>query len=131
MPVEGTLGIHLEGKEIQLSPGDQVAAEPLQNHRFYNPTNEDITFDARLEPGQPGFENFMQALFGLVRDGKTFGRNQIPLNPFYAAILLEWGDTQVDSSLFTLSKPIVKWLVSLSRKRGYEKRLREKYVKEL
>ena len=127
-PVKGTLGVHYLGKEIRLEPGDLFKIPLRDNHRFYNPGNESIIFKAKLEPGQPGFENFMAALFGLVRDGKTFGENQIPLNPFYAIILLKWGDTQVDSNLFRLFKPVLMILYTLSQKLGYEKKLLHKYV---
>ena len=71
----------------------------------------------------------MAVLFGLVSDGKTFSKNQIPYNPFYAVLLLKWGDTQVDSLLFKLLRPLMNVVVTLSRKLGYEKKLLKKYVR--
>ncbi len=127
-PVTGTLGVHYLGKELRLQPGDTFKVPVLDNHRFYNPLNTPILFRARLEPGQPGFENFMAALFGLVAAGKTIGSNQIPINPFYAIILLQWGDTQVDSLLFKILSPLLRVMYSLSRKLGYEKKLLQTYV---
>mgnify|MGYP001157966737 CR=1 FL=1 len=126
-PQIGTLGVHYLGKELALKPGEHFKVPILDVHRFYNPTALPIVFKARLEPGQPGFENFMAVLFGLVRDGKTFGKNQIPYNPFHAVLLLHWGDTQVDSFLFRGMRPVLSMFVSLSRKLGYEKSLLEKY----
>jgi quercetin dioxygenase-like cupin family protein len=128
-PVIGALGVHYLGKELRLEPGDRFKIPVLDNHRFYNPDDEPIIFRARLEPGQPGFENFMAALFGLVRDGKTFGSNQIPYNPFYAVVLLKWGDTQVDSLLFRLLRPLLNVMFALSRKLNYDKKLIAKYVR--
>jgi len=128
-PVKGILGIHYLGKEMRLQPGAIFKVPIMKNHRFYNPCDEVIIFKARLEPGQPDFENFMAALFGLVSDGKTIGKNQIPFNPFYAIILLKWGDTQVDNFFFRLFKPVLIILYTLSRKLGYEKKLLNKYVK--
>lgn len=127
-PVKGVLGVYYLGKELKLQSGDIFKVPVMDNHRFYNPSNEPIIFRAKLEPGQPGFENFMAALFGLVSDGKTFGKNQIPFNPFYAIILLKWGDTQVDSLFFNVCKPVMMVLYTLSRKLGYEKKLLHKYV---
>ncbi|WOI24177.1 cupin domain-containing protein [Nonlabens ulvanivorans] len=127
-PIEGTLGVHHLGKEIRLKPGQIFKVPVIDNHRFYNPGDRPIVFRAKLEPGQPGFENFMAALFGLVSDGKTFGKNQIPFNPFYAIILLKWGDTQVDSLFFKLFKSVLMMLYTLSRKLGYEKKLLHKYI---
>jgi quercetin dioxygenase-like cupin family protein len=128
-PIHGTLGVHYLGKELRLKPGDTFKVPVMDNHRFYNPGDAPIVFRARLEPGTPGFENFMAALFGLVSDGKTFGSNQIPYNPFYAVILLKWGDTQVDSLLFRLLSPLMEMVYSLSRKLGYEKKLLQTYVR--
>ena len=127
-PVSGALGVHYLGKEMLLEPGSIFKVPIMDHHRFYNPGDEPIIFRAKLEPGQPGFENFMAALFGLVSDGKTIGKNQIPFNPFYAIILLKWGDTQVDNILFRLFKPLLELLYTLSRKLGYEKKLLHKYI---
>jgi mannose-6-phosphate isomerase-like protein (cupin superfamily) len=129
-PQEGVLGVHYLGKEIFLKPDEDFKVPLLDVHRFYNPNDQPIIFRAKLEPGQPGFENFMAVLFGLVRDGKTFSKNQIPYNPFHAFLLFEWGDTQVDHFLFRLFRPLISILVTLSRKLGYEKRLLEKYKSE-
>jgi len=128
-PIEGTLGVHYLGKELRLEPGEKFKVPLKDNHRFYNPGDTPILFRARLEPAQPGFENFMAALFGLVSDGKTFGANQIPYNPFYAVILLKWGDTQVDSLFFKLLRPVVNVVFTLSRKLGTHKKLLKKYVR--
>lgn len=127
-PVNGTLGVHYLGEELFLNPGDIFKVPVIDNHRFYNPGNQSIIFKAKLEPGQPGFENFMACLFGLVSDGKTFSKNQIPFNPFYAIILLKWGDTQVDSIFFKLFKPVLTVLYTLSQKLGQENKLLHKYV---
>jgi len=126
-PQKGVLGVHYLGKELFLPPGAHFKVPLLDVHRFYNPGDQSIVFRARLEPGQPGFENFMAVLFGLVSDGKTFGKNQIPYNPFHAILLLHWGDTQVDYFLFRFLKPLLSVLVTLSRKLGYEKHLLQKY----
>ena len=129
-PQEGVLGVHYLGEEIMLPPGEHFKVPLLDVHRFYNPNEHPIVFQAKLEPGQPGFENFMAVLFGLVNDGKTFSKNQIPYNPFHAILLLHWGDTQVDHFLFRWIKPLLSLLVTLSRKLGYEKKLLKKYKTE-
>jgi len=128
-PVDRTLGVHYLGKELRLNPGETFKVPVIDNHRFYNPGGQSITFRARLEPGQPGFENFMAVLFGLVSDGKTFGANQIPYNPLYAVILLKWGDTQVDSLLFRWLSPLLDVMFSLSRKLGTDKKLLKRYAR--
>jgi mannose-6-phosphate isomerase-like protein (cupin superfamily) len=126
-PVKGALGIHYKGTEMRLHSGQSFKVPLLEVHRFYNPTDRPIIFKARLEPGQPGFENFMAVLFGLVKDGKTFSSNQIPFNPFHAALLLEWGDTYVDSFAFKIALPAVKLMDSLARRLHIDKKLLETY----
>jgi mannose-6-phosphate isomerase-like protein (cupin superfamily) len=126
-PIQGDLGIHYKGKEMRLSPGNSFKVPLLDLHRFYNPSDHPIIFQARLEPGQPGFENFMAVLFGLVKDGKTFSKNQIPYNPFYAALLLEWGDTYISSYAFKAALPGVRWMAALARKLKLEQHLLRRY----
>lgn len=128
-PVKGHLGVHYLGKELSLAPGETFKVPVMDNHRFYNAQDQPIIFRARLEPGQPDFENFMAVLFGLVSDGKTFGANQLPYHPFYAVVLLKWGDTQVDSLLFKLLSPLLTVMFSLARKLGIDKKLIAKYVR--
>ncbi|WP_124979973.1 cupin domain-containing protein [Nonlabens xiamenensis] len=127
-PISGSLGVHYKGEELRLGPGQSFKVPIGDLHRFYNPGDRPIVFQAKIEPGQPGFEKFMAALFGLVRDGKTFGANQIPYNPFYAIILLDWGDTQVKHWTFKLIQPLLPSMLSLSRKLGFQRRLERLYV---
>jgi mannose-6-phosphate isomerase-like protein (cupin superfamily) len=126
-PVSGILGVHYKGAALRICPGESFKVPILEPHRFYNPTDQPIIFNARLEPGQPGFENFMAVLFGLVRDGKTFSSNQIPFNPLYAALLLEWGDTYINSTAFKIVLPLVKMAATLARKLKLDKKLLETY----
>ncbi|MGB5981889.1 MAG: cupin domain-containing protein [Nonlabens sp.] len=126
-PQKGVLGVHYKGKEIMLSPGESFKVPIRDLHRFYNPTDQPITFRAKLEPGQPGFENFMAVLFGLVCDGKTFSANQIPFNPIYAALLLEWGDTYVDSLAFKIALPFIKTFAGLARLIGLDQKLLDRF----
>ncbi len=129
-PKQGPLGVHYKGQEIMLKPGEDFKVPILDRHRFYNPTDHTIIFQARLEPGQPGFERFMAVLFGLVRDGKTFSSNQIPFNPLYAALLLKWGDTQVDSFAFKILSPLINLAEVIAKWLGIDKKLEKRYVKE-
>jgi mannose-6-phosphate isomerase-like protein (cupin superfamily) len=126
-PVHGVLGVHYKGTELRITPGDSFKVPILEPHRFYNPMETPIIFRARLEPGQPGFENFMAVLFGLVRDGRTFSANQIPYNPLHAALLFHWGDTYVDSMAFKIALPLVNLLAKLARKLNIDKKLLARY----
>ncbi|WP_159799760.1 cupin domain-containing protein [Flavobacterium sp. MK4S-17] len=97
--IKGKLGIQYQEKVLHLSPGHSCLIPIGKEHRFFNDTDEPIIFRITLRKGQPGFENFIKVLFGLVNDGKT-NKKFIPKNPFYAALLLHWGDTHVNNIFF-------------------------------
>ncbi len=125
---KGVLGLHFNGKEVCLKPEEDFAVQPMINHRFYNPSVTDfITFKVVITPAIKGFEWFLKAQFGLVNDGKVFSKLQLPKNPFYLLVLLEWGDTQVDTTLYRLGKPFLKLGYHLAKHLGVERRLKEKY----
>ncbi len=125
--IDGVLGVSYRDTTLHLNKGEKITVPIRKTHRFFNPSQHAITFKVTLRPGQPGFENFIKALFGLVNENKTFGKNQIPINPFYAVILLHWGDTQVDNLLFTLCKPLTAIAYWLAKKIGIENRLLSTY----
>lgn len=124
--VEGILHLEANGSKIQLQPGEKLSVSPRTAHRFYNPGDENIIFRVKLFPGQPGFEQFIKATFGLINDGKTY-RNQIPKSIFHAAILLHWGDTHLTSYAFKVGEPMLKSVYRYAVRKGIEARLYEQY----
>lgn len=125
--VKGNLGLIYDKNKLYLKPGEHFLVPPYHIHRFFNDSDEEIIFRVRLVKGQPDFENFIKVLFGLVNDGKTFSKNQIPKNPLHAAILYKWGDTHPTSPFFKVLKPFVAWFYSLAIKKGLDNRLLQKY----
>ena len=125
--VKGNLGVVYNKKKLYLKPGEHFLVPPHHIHRFFNDSDEEIIFRVRLIKGQPDFENFIKVLFGLVRDGKTFSKNQIPKNPFHAALLYKWGDTHPASPFFKVLKPFAEWFYHSAIKKGTDKILLQKY----
>lgn len=126
--VKGLLGLQYENDTIHLKPGEARLVPIGLSHRFFNDSNEPIIFRIILRGGQPGFENFIKALFGLVNDGKTTG-GMVPHNPFYAATLLVWGDTHINNLFFSIFRPLAAFAYGLGRIMGFEKKLLRKYCR--
>src|SRR5690606_10689018 len=111
-----------------LKPGESRLVPIGIEHRFFNDTLEDITFRIILRRGQPGFENFIKGLFGLVNDGKTTKR-QTPKNPFHAVLLLRWGDTHLRNPFFYILSPFASIGYRLAVHFGIEEKLLNKYCR--
>lgn len=127
--VQGRLGL-LHNKDIlHLEPGESKLVPIGIEHRFFNDSNEPIVFRIILRNGQPGFENFIKGLFGLVNDGKTT-KSMIPKNPLYGATLLHWGDTHLKNVYFYIFSPLATLAYKIAKMTGLEKRLLAKYCSE-
>jgi len=124
--VRGRLGLQYSKHVLYLEPGESRLVPIGVEHRFFNDGDKPITFRIILRTGQPGFENFIKTLFGLVNDKKTT-KNMIPTNPFYGAVLLHWGDTHLNNLYFRLFTPLAQTAYFFAVKLGYEKALLNKY----
>ncbi|MNK22224.1 Cupin domain protein [compost metagenome] len=126
--VKGLLGLQYEKDILHLEPGQSRLVPIGVEHRFFNDSAEPIIFRIILRSGQPGFENFIKGLFGLVNDGKTT-KSMVPKNPYYAVILLKWGDTHLKNTFFYLFTPFASLVYRLAVKLGREKKLLDKYCR--
>lgn len=126
--VKGLLGLQYEKEDLHLQPGENRLVPIGTVHRFFNDTNEEIIFRIILRKGQPGFENFIKSLFGLVNDRKTTKR-QTPKNPLYAALLLKWGDTHLKNPFFYLLTPFAGMAYFLAKVTGADTRLKNRYCR--
>jgi quercetin dioxygenase-like cupin family protein len=124
--VTGKLGLLYDKETFYLEPGENRLVPIGIEHRFFNDGAEPITFRIVLRNGQPGFENFIKGLFGLVNDGKTT-KNMIPKNPLYGATLLHWGDTHLKNTYFKFFSPLAKLAYTLAKAMGTEKKLLDRY----
>lgn len=126
--IEGRLGLLYNSDIFYLEPGESKLIPIGMVHRFFNNGTDPIIFRIVLRDGQPGFENFIKGLFGLVNDGKTT-KGMIPKNPLYGAALLHWGDTHLKNTYFYVFSPFAKLAYWLARKTGAENKLLAKYCK--
>lgn len=125
--IKGQLGLQQGKNTVRLQPGESQLVPIGSSHRFFNDTNAQIIFRVRLTKGQPGFENFLKVMFGLVNDGKTITKNQIPKNIYHIAVVFVWGDTHLAHPLFRLFTPLVKLFYKRAVKLGIDKKLQEQY----
>ena len=125
--VKGNLGLQYQKQVVHLQPGEKRLVPAGIHHRFFNDSPEEIIFRVVLRPGQPGFENFLKAMFGLVNDGRTITKNQIPKNIYHIAVMHQWGDTYLTNPLVRWLSPLLKRLYKIAVKRGIERELVEKY----
>jgi len=127
--VEGRLGLQQGRRKLHLAPGETMFVPPRIHHRFYNDTDETIVFRVRLTPGQPHFENFLKTMFGLVNDGQTITKNQIPKNIYHIAIMYKWGDTHFSNPVAKLIAPLFGLFYKRAVAKGIEQQLLEKYCR--
>jgi len=125
--VKGILGLRY-GKAIRyLKPGESALVPIRMPHRFFNDTKEDIVFSVVLRKGQPDFEKFLKVMFGLVNDGRTVTKNQVPKNLYVTAVMYQWGDTHLTNPVVRLLSPLLRLLYKRAIKLGVEKKLLERY----
>lgn len=126
--VEGKLGLLYEENIFHLEPGESRMIPIGISHRFFNDGDKPIVFRIVLRDGQPGFENFIKALFGLVNDGRTT-KTMIPKNPLISAVLLQWGDTHLRNNYFRLLSPFATAAFHLASAIGIERKLVKRYCR--
>lgn len=125
--VKGRLGLYYGDSDVYLEPGESRIVPVGVHHRFFNDTDDEIIFQVVLRSGQPDFEKFLVVMFGLVNDGRTITKNQIPKNIFNLAIMYGWGDTHLINPIIGFLAPVINLIRRLGTKLGIERRLTDKY----
>lgn len=125
--VKGRLGLYYKYSNVYLNPGESCLVPVGVRHRFFNATDEDIVFRVKLRKGQPGFEKFLVVMFGLVNDGKTVTKNQVPVNPLHTAVMYVWGDTHLSNPLIKFIAPVITIIYKIAKWFSVDKKLEKKY----
>lgn len=124
--VEGDLGIKLGKKtSIILKPGESHTVEPYSLHSFFNPTEKEIKFNARIQPGHTGFEYSLRIIYGLAEDGLTDNKS-VPKSLKHAAIVLCMSDMNLPG-MFSSMFPLLRWIAAKAKANGDEQKLIDKY----
>lgn len=122
------LGVQLDDTEFFLKPGESARVPVRRNHRFFNPLDEEITFNVRGEPGSDGdgFAKGIYIVYGLARDGLT-DKNGIPRNILHLAVYVYLTDTWVAGWGLYLMSPFLRAAYTYARWSGVEAQLLKKY----
>jgi mannose-6-phosphate isomerase-like protein (cupin superfamily) len=124
--VEYEVGLKLGKEEVKiLKPGESYTVKPMQLHCFFNPTQQQISFLIRIEPGHEGFENSLRILYGLAADGLT-NKKSIPKNLTHTALILKMSDMNAPG-LLTWLYPVFEWIAARPNSKIEERRLLEHY----
>ena len=127
--IKGKLGLYYKKQNVYLQPGESKLVPVGVHHRFFNDTNEEIVFRVDLRKGQPDFEKFLVVMFGLVNDGKTITKNQIPKNILTLAVMYMWGDTHLTNPIIKLLSPIIRLIYKKAIRLKIDKKLEDRYCK--
>ena len=124
--IDGDLGLSLGKKESKiLKPGETHTVVPMSLHRFYNPTDKEIKFNVKLQPGHAGFEKSLRILYGLAADGLT-NKKSIPKSLKHTAIVVCMSDMNAPGML-TFLFPLLKRMYNKAKANGDEQKLIDKY----
>ena len=124
--VDGALGIKLGKKQtLILQPGESYTVQPMQLHGFFNPGNNEIRFNIKIQPGHEGFENTLRIIYGLASDGLT-DEKSIPKSLMHTAVVVTMSDMNAPG-LLTWMSPLLKWLANKAKSNGLQQQLIAKY----
>jgi mannose-6-phosphate isomerase-like protein (cupin superfamily) len=82
--VAGRMTARLDGKIVELGPGEVVTIEAGVGHKFWNAGNEDLVFIAEVRPSLE-WESLIETMYSLAAAGKT-NKKGMP-NPFRLAVI--------------------------------------------
>lgn len=119
--VQGQTGVHVNGTDYQLGPGESVRAEPGDVHYFFNRSEDAAIFRVRIEPGSPGFEKALYILYGLVNEGMT-DEEGLPHDILHTAVFAAYSDTRAPGVL-RLINPVFDRLAGRAQREGVESEL--------
>ncbi|MCC5834200.1 MAG: cupin domain-containing protein [Opitutales bacterium] len=123
--VDGTLGVEHKGEDHFLESGQRLTALPGEEHRFFNPGEERILFQVKIEPGSAGFEKALYLLYGLTRDGYADEDGRLK-DLGHIALFLKLSDTRA-SGFLNLLNPLLKRAANRMEASGEADRLLQRY----
>ena len=82
--LEGTVGMKVGRKRVEVGPGAIVTVDPGTPHKFWNAGDGEARFVCVVRPAGE-FEQLIETMFGLAADGKT-SKKGMP-NPLRLAVI--------------------------------------------
>ena len=90
--LSGELNLTAGDKHYVLKPGDEkVVVEKFTMHSFWNEQDSPVCFRAEIFPPK-NIEKGLRLSYALAQQGKI-SKNNLPYNPFYTLILMDYFDS--------------------------------------
>jgi quercetin dioxygenase-like cupin family protein len=124
---EGILYLQVGKDKKILHVGESITVPRGTPHRFYNETNDKVTFHITLEPGHTGMENFIKIFYGLASEGLTDKKGK-PKSFSHLAVALVLSDSNAPGWMSILS-PVIRNVAKRAKKNGTEKWLLDRYCR--
>lgn len=116
---QGRVCFRIAGTDIDAGPGETVAAEAGQVHRFRTVSPE-VVLVHEIRPPLRHWQMF-QLWQGLDAAGRTT-RNRVPRNPLAVALLWKYQDGYLAGVPAVVQRIVLGGLAALARATGYEAR---------
>ena len=116
--LSGELNLTVGDEHFVLTSEDEkVVVDKFTLHSFWNATNEPAVFKAEIYP-PVNIEKGLRLTYKLSEEGKINKRN-IPHNPFYTLILMDWFDSYFAFIPWKLQKFLFRQGANFAKLFGY------------
>lgn len=117
--LEGELGARLGGGKPRVyRPGETLIVPAGTPHLIWNAARSQTAASVEIEPAG-NFEQFLETIFALMRDGKMHGRGPIPRPYLHSALLASANEIYISGVPLFLQRPTIRIMARLARLRGY------------
>lgn len=117
--ITGKLNLTVGDQNLILTEkNDKVVVEKFELHSFWNSTEEEVKFIAEIFP-PVNIEKGLRLTYKLSSEGKINKRN-IPYNPFYTLILMDYFDSYFNFIPWKVQKFLFRSSANLARFFGYK-----------
>ena len=102
-----------------MTPDDpKVTVEKFVLHSFWNERDEEVSFEAEIFPPK-NIERGIRLTYQLAKEGKINKKN-IPYNPFYTLVLMDYFDSYFAFIPWKLQKFLFRQGANFARIFGYK-----------
>ena len=117
--ISGELNLTVGDQHLILTPdSDKVVVEKFVLHSFWNSRGEEVRFLAEIYPPR-NIEKGIRLTYSLSQEGKINKKN-IPSNPFYTLILMDYFDSYFRLIPWKFQKFLFRQGANFARFFGYE-----------
>lgn len=117
--ISGELNLTVGKRKMLLMPeDDKIVVQRFELHSFWNSTAEEVKFEAEIYPPL-NIEKGLRLTYKLSEEGKINKRN-IPYNPFYTLILMDYFDSYFSFLPWKLQKFLFRQGANFARFFGYK-----------